>query len=106
MGAMLIYLSRQNFLGKLAAEIRTSLRNMRISVADKTGLLAIFFIVVLFVFAARRCTSDLTENLISCLAICDAQELQRVPELQSPLQFTDRKTTPLLGVSALLTCIP
>jgi hypothetical protein len=67
-------------------------------------LLAIFFIVVLF--AAHRCTSNSMENLISCLTIRDAQELQCVPELQSPLQFTDRKTNPLLGLSALLTSTP
>ena len=62
------------------------------------------FIIVLFV--AHRCMSDSTENLISCLTIRDAQELQRVPELQTPLQFTDQKTNPLLGLSALLTSTP
>ena len=101
---MLIYLSRQNVRVSWLLRHLTSLRNLRILVAAKIGLLAIFWII--FDFPARRCMSDSKDNLISFLTIRDAQELQHVPKLQSPLQLIDRKTNPLLGLSALLTSIP
>ena len=83
---MLIYLSRQKNLGNLAV-VTGNLFAQCVNLSRcQNWIVSNIFIVVLF--AARCCTSDLTENLISCLTIRDAQELQRVSELQSPLQFT------------------